>query len=140
MPRGARRNASARLERAGRRGTRPGIRPARGRASRPPLREGLEAAHGHDRPALVARAAPASGVAAEGLGEGDQVAPVGVVAEAAVAAVARPAAVGARDEQGGEPPRELARDLPEVHHAPGPGRALDAEAVAIEVVIALERL
>src|SRR5437660_7064726 len=81
-------------------------------------RQVLEAADGERRPALVARADPAAGVAAEELGEGDDVAPVGIAAEARVVPLAGAAAVGIRHEEAREPAVELLRDLTEIHEAP----------------------
>src|SRR5947199_10698277 len=103
-------------------------------------RQILEATDGECRPALVARADPPAGVAAEELGEGDEVAPVGIVAEARVVPLAGAAAVGIRDEEAREPAVELLRDLTETHEAPRAGGTLDAQVVAVEVVVALERL
>src|SRR5947199_10808518 len=102
-------------------------------------RQVLEAADGERRPALVARADPPAAVAAEELGEGDEVAPVRV-AEARVVPLAGAAAVGIRDEEAREPAVELLRDLTETHEAPRAGGTLDAQVVAVEVVVALERL
>src|SRR5205814_1460098 len=70
---------------------------------RPAPRQVLEAADGERRPALVARADPPARVAAEELGEGDQVAPVGIAAEARVRPLAGAPAVGVRDEEAREP-------------------------------------
>src|SRR5262249_56913929 len=83
---------------------------------------------------------PPTAVAAEVLTERDQVAPVGILAEARIIGVARPAAVGVGDEEVREAPGELLRDLPEVHRASRASGALDAQAVAVEVMVALERL
>src|SRR5256712_6259196 len=107
---------------------------------RPTPRQVLEAADGERRPALVARADPPAGVAAEELGEGDEVAPVRIVAEARVVPLAGAAAVGVRDEEAREPAVELLRDLIEIHEPPRAGGTLDAQVVAVEVGVALKRL
>src|SRR2546422_3938697 len=83
-------------------------------------RQVLEAADGERRPALVARADPAAGVAAEELGEGDDVAPVRIVPEARILPLAGAAPVGIRDEEARQPAVELLCDLAQVHE---PSRA-----------------
>src|SRR5207249_6882799 len=88
-------------------------------------RQILEAADGERRPALVARADPPAGVAAEELGEGDEIAPVGIAAEARVGPLAGAAAVGVRDEEAREPAVELLRDLSQVHEPSRAGGTLD---------------
>src|SRR5439155_24380973 len=100
----------------------------------------LEATNGERRPALEACAEAPTGVAGEVLGEAQQVTPVWVVAEARIGAVAGPAPSGGRDEEAREPPVELVRDLAERREAARADRALDAQRVAVEVVIAFERL
>src|SRR5439155_14268607 len=100
----------------------------------------LEATDGERRPALEAGAEAPAGVAAEVLGEAEEVAPVWVVAEARIGAVAGPAPSGVWDEEAREPPVELVRDLAERRQASRPDRALDAQRVAVKVVIAFERL
>src|SRR5207237_9653312 len=74
------------------------------------------------------------------LAEGDEVAPGGIVAEARVVPLAGAAAVGSRDEEALAAAAEILRDLTEIHEAPRAGGALDAQVVAVEVVVALERL
>src|SRR5439155_4410806 len=102
--------------------------------------EVLEAADGERRPALEARTEAPAGVAAEVLGQAQQIAAAWIVAEARVGAVAGPAPAGVRDEEARQPPVELVRDLAERRQTSRAGRALDAQRVAVEVVIALERL
>src|SRR5438128_3676459 len=80
----------------------------------------LEATDGERRPALEAGAEAPAGVAAEVLGEAEEVAPVWVVAEARIGAVAGPAPSGVRDEEAREPPVELVRDLAERRQASRP--------------------
>src|SRR5207253_5049080 len=92
------------------------------------------------RPALEARAEAPAGVAAEVLGEAQQITPVRIVAETRIGAVAGPAAAGVPDEEAREPPVELVRDLAERRLASRADRALDAQRVTVEVVITLERL
>src|SRR2546427_5511289 len=75
------------------------------------------------RPArLVACAHAGAIVAVEVFVEENQVAPVGVPLERFRPAEDRPAPVLAAQKDPGEPPRELAGDLPEVQPYPGPGR------------------
>jgi len=74
------------------------------------------------------------------LGEGDEVAPMRIVPEARVLPLAGAAPVGIRDEEAREPAVELLRDLSQVHEPPRAGGTLDAQGVAVEVVVALERL
>src|SRR5262249_19944662 len=102
-------------------------------------RDVLEAADRKRRPSLVAGAHPAPGVATEVLGEGDEVTPVRIVAQARVLPVARATSAGAAHEQAGEPVRELARNLGEVHATTGTRRPLDLERVAVEGMGPLER-
>ena len=64
----------------------------------------------------------------------------GIVGVARVAAVARPAPVGVGQEERRPAGAELVGDLVQVHHAARAGRALDLQLVAVEVVVALERL
>src|SRR5213080_2624397 len=100
----------------------------------------LEATDGERRPALEARAETAAGVAGEVLGEAQQVAPVRIVAEAGIGAVTGPASAGVRDEEVREPPAELVGDVAERRETAGAHRTFDAHRIAVEVVIALERL
>src|SRR5207249_7300487 len=66
----------------------------------------LEATDGERRPALEARAEAPAGVAAEVLGEAQQITPVRIVAEAGIGAVTGPAPAGVRDEEAREPRSE----------------------------------
>src|SRR5581483_2842378 len=103
-------------------------------------RQALEASHREHRPSLEARPEPAPGVAAEVLVEPQQIAPVWGAGEAGVVAVARAASARVRDEETGEPAVDFGRDLAERHHAAGARRTLEAQPVAVEVCVALERL
>src|SRR5207253_5365066 len=72
--------------------------------------------------------------------EAQQVAPVRIVAEAGIGPMTGAAPRRVRDEEGREPPVELVGDLADRREAARADRALDAQRVAVEVVIALERL
>src|SRR5947209_10257780 len=89
---------------------------------------------------LVARADAGAVVAVEVLVEQNHVAPVRVALELLRVAEDRPAAVLAAQEDPREAPRELGRHLPEVQLCAGAGRALDLQAVAVEVLELLDRL
>src|SRR6185295_14811139 len=89
---------------------------------------------------LVARAESAAGVAVEVLVEEDELLEVRIGGVAQVVAVAGTAALGVGQEDRREPPRELARDEVERQEASRSRRALDLQGVAVEVVVALERL
>ena len=69
-----------------------------------------------------------------------QVAPVRVVSEARVAAVARAASAGVGEKDAGEARAKFKGDLMKVHHAPRSGGAFDLEAVSVEMVVAFEGL
>src|SRR6266513_6454033 len=69
-----------------------------------------------------------------------KVAPVRVIDEARVAAVARAAPAGVGEKDAGEARAKFKSDLTEVHHAPRSSGAFDLEAVSIEMVVAFEGL
>src|SRR6187397_1430412 len=94
--------------------------PAASITSASALRQVLEAADRERRPALEGGAEHAPGIAAERLVEAHQVTPVWILAKARIPAVAGAAAGRVGHEQAGEPARQLARHLVEVHH---PARA-----------------
>src|SRR5579859_876044 len=85
-------------------------------------------------PCLVARAEPGPVVTVVVLVEAEVVAPPGVVLQPVYPAVAGPAPVGTPREQGDEPRPQVLGDLGERELAPRPGRVLDREVVAEEVV------
>src|SRR6266540_6872214 len=89
---------------------------------------------------LVAGADAGPAVAVEVLVEQDQVAPVGIALEQLEGAVDRPASVTAAQEDAGEAPRQLGRDLPQRHRLPRARGELDLELALEEVIEALERL
>src|SRR4051812_24091997 len=91
-------------------------------------------------PGLVRRAHAAPVLAVEVLVEQQQFAPVRVGGKARVRAVAGAAAVRAGQEQARQPRRQVVRDRAQIHPPPRPRRILDAQLVAVEVVVALERL
>src|SRR5207237_49095 len=80
------------------------------------------------------------GVAVEILVEQDQGAPVRVVGPARVIAVAGPASALVGQKNRGQAARQFAGNFMERQRISGAGRALDLEAVAVEVVVAFERL
>src|SRR6185295_7165157 len=106
----------------------------------PRARDVLEAADGERAPALVARPEPAARVAVEVLVEDGHAPPARIRGEPRVGARTGPPPARVREEEAAEAGRELARDLAQVHELPRAGRALDPQAVAVEVVVALERL
>src|SRR5688572_26913872 len=89
---------------------------------------------------LVAGAEPASRLAVEVLVEEREVAVRGIVGEAPVVAVARAPALRVGQDEAREARRELVRDLLQREPLSRADRALDAQLVAEEVVVALERL
>src|SRR5207249_9209046 len=89
---------------------------------------------------LVARADAGAVVAVEVLVEQNDVAPVRVALELLRGAEDRPAAVFAAQEDPREAPRDLGCHLPEGQPRAGAGRALDLQAVAVEVMELLEGL
>src|SRR5882757_8585548 len=107
----------------------------------PPAREVFDEADRQRGPAgLVARADAAAGLAVEVLVEQHQPAPVRILGEASFAGVAGTVPALARQKDAGQASRDLARSLADGDEAARAGRALDAQIVAVEVVIALERL
>src|SRR5262245_30459653 len=88
----------------------------------------------------MARAAAAAGVAVEILVEQRQVAPMGIVGISRFIAVAWAAAIFIGQEEIHEPSRDFQSHVFQIHPASGPGWALDPQAIAIEIVIALKGL
>src|SRR5690606_17146705 len=100
-----------------------------------------EAGRDERRPAgLVAGATAAAVVAVEVLVEEHVVAPVRIVGPAAVVAVAGTASAAVGEEERAETALQLACDDVERDAVTRAGRQLDGEALAVEVVVALERL
>src|SRR5215468_4324194 len=91
-------------------------------------------------PGLVAGAEAAAGVAMEVLVEQHEARERRIAGVALGAAVARPVTARVGQEQRDQPALQLLGDLAQVHAAAAAGRALDSERVAVEVVVALERL
>src|SRR6266446_10856339 len=89
---------------------------------------------------LMACAESLAGFAVKIFMKEHKVAPVRVVDEARVAAVARTTPAGVGKEDAGEARAKFKGDLTEVHHPPRSGGAFDLEAVSIEMVIAFEGL
>jgi len=89
---------------------------------------------------LMARAESPAGVAVKIFVKEHKVAPVRVVGEARVAAVARAAPAGVGEKDAGKARAKFKGDLTQVHHAPRSGGAFDLKAVSIEMVIAFESL
>src|SRR6266404_8468045 len=89
---------------------------------------------------LMARAKSLAGFAVKIFVKEHKVAPVRVVDEARVAAVARTTPAGVGEEDAGEARAKFKSDLTEVHHPPRSGGAFDLEAVSIEMVVAFEGL
>ncbi len=89
---------------------------------------------------LMARAESLAGFAVKIFVKEHKVAPVRVVGEARVAAMARAAPAGVGEKDAGEARAKFKGDLTEVHHAPRSGGAFDLEAVSIEMVVAFEGL
>jgi hypothetical protein len=73
----------------------------------------------------MARAESLAGFAVKIFVKEHKIAPVRVVGEARVAAVARAAPAGVDEKDAGEARAKLKGDLVEVHHAPRSGGALD---------------
>src|SRR5437773_10378347 len=99
--------------------------------------------HPHDEscPAgLVAGSAPAPGVSVKIFVKPGQVAPVRAIREYAHVALPRAAAVLIREKNSANTPGQLARNLVQVHHSSRSASALDTQRVAVEMVIAFERL
>src|SRR5947208_13055019 len=88
----------------------------------------------------MARAESLAGFAVEIYVKEHKVAPVRVVGETRVAAVARAAPAGVGEKDAGKARAKFKGDLTEVHHAPRSGEAFDLEAVSIEMVVAFEGL
>src|SRR6266536_4434737 len=106
-----------------------------------PRRQVLEAPYGESCPSgLVARSHAAPRVSVEVLVKQNQVAPAGVARVALVFAMAGAPATPVRKEEGREAPRQLLRDLREVHEDARSHRALHSEPVTIEMMVALQRL
>ena len=89
---------------------------------------------------LMARAESLAGFAVKIFVKEHKVAPVRIVDETRVAAVARAAPAGVGEKDAGEARTKFEGDLTEVHHAPRSGWAFDLEAVSIEVVVAFKGL
>ena len=87
----------------------------------------------------MARAEAAAGFAVEVFVKQNQVSPMRVGGVFLDLAMAGPRAVFVRQESAGQPAGDLLRGFLQVHHVPGAGGAFDLEAVAIEMVITLER-
>src|SRR5262245_61608613 len=103
--------------------------------------EVLEQPRGEGGPSgLMAGAETATILAVEVLVEQDQIPEMGIAGEAHVVPMTGPPAVGIAQEQARNPAAELAGHLAQVHQVSRPGRELDAQRVAPEVVVAFERL
>jgi hypothetical protein len=89
---------------------------------------------------LMARAESLAGFAVKIFVKQHKVAPVRVVGEARVAAVARAAPAGVGEKDAGETRAKFKGDLTKVHHTPRSGGAFDLEAVSIEMVVTFESL
>jgi hypothetical protein len=89
---------------------------------------------------LMARAESLAGFAVKIFVKQHKAAPVRVVGEARVAAVARATPAGIGEKDAGEPRAKFKGHLTKVHHAPRSGGAFDLEAVSIEMVVAFEGL
>ena len=89
---------------------------------------------------LMARAESLAGFAVKIFVKEHKVAPVRVVDEPRVAAVARAAPAGVGEKDAGEARAKFKGDLTQVHHVPRFGGAFDLEAVSIEMVVAVEGL
>src|SRR3989442_13201965 len=96
---------------------------------------------GHERrpTCLMARAKPGARVAMEVFVKKEQVAPLRAALSALVDAVHGPRAVGAFQEQAGEPARQFGGDLPQREQVAGPGWAFHFEVVAVIVMKSLQR-
>ena len=88
----------------------------------------------------MARAESLAGFAVKIFVKEHKVAPIRVVSEARVAAVARAAPAGVAEKDAGETRAKFKGNLTEVHHAPRSGGAFDLEAVSVEMVVAFEGL
>ena len=88
----------------------------------------------------MARAESLAGFAVKIFVKEHKVAPIWIVDEARVAAVARATSPGVGEKDAGETRAKFKGDLTEVHHPPRSGGAFDLEAVSIEMVIAFEGL
>src|SRR4030095_11800164 len=88
----------------------------------------------------MTRAEPLAGFAVKIFVKEHKVAPVRVVDEARVAAVARAASAGVGEKDAGAARAKSKGALMKVHHAPRSGGAFDLEAVSIEMVVAFEGL
>ena len=89
---------------------------------------------------LMAGAESLAGFAVKIFVKEQKVAPVRVVDEARVVAVARTAPAGVGEKDAGEARAKFKGDLTEVHHAPRSSGAFDLEAVSIEMVVAFKGL
>src|SRR4029077_5924792 len=89
---------------------------------------------------LMARAESLAGFAVKIFVKEHKVAPIWVVDEARVAAVARAASAGVGEKDAGEARAKFQGDLTKVHHVPRSGGTFDLEAVSIEMVVAFEGL
>src|SRR5207302_4819593 len=100
-----------------------------------------DASNGQSGPTgLMARAKSLAGFAVKIFVKEHKVAPVRVIGEARVAAMARAAPAGVGEKDAGKARAKFKGDLTEVHHAPRSGGAFDLEAVSIEMVVAFEGL
>ena len=88
----------------------------------------------------MARADTAAGVAMEILVEQHEIFPERIAGVALVAAVHGAGSRLVREKERGQPPFDLARYRAQRHESAGPRRALDREVIAVEQVIAVERL
>src|SRR5947207_1791221 len=89
---------------------------------------------------LMARAESLAGFAVKIFVKEHKVAPVWVVDEARVAAVARATSTSVGKKDAGKARAKFKSDLTKAHHATGSGGALHLEAVSIEMVVAFEGL
>ena len=88
----------------------------------------------------MARAEPAAGVAVEVFVEQNQIAPMRIGCVFLLPAVAGARPILVRQKNARESARDFLRHLLQVHHVARAGRAFDLEVVAVEVVVAFERL
>ena len=88
----------------------------------------------------MARAESLAGFAVKIFVKEHKVAPVRVVDEARVAAVAKAAPAGVGKKDASKARAKFKSDLTKAHHATGSGGALHLEAISIEMVVAFEGL
>ena len=87
---------------------------------------------------LMARAESLAGFAVKIFVKKHKIAPVRVVDEARVAAVARATSTSLGKKDAGKARAKFKSDLTKAHHATGSGGALHLEAISIEMVVAFE--